>query len=456
MSESAPNAYLPWRKEDVPEETSAEFQGLLTLTSRSSFESKGYSWKDAPNPETWCAFGDEGTTALVGAYGDLIQFGTYTGCGQSGMFTADRRASDEPYWVTSRTKQLQDWAEGGDNFETHYGLQVYQVSSESTDGPRRILPPSERPELQWVNYRWPRFTASDKIEDNKSTVETTTQWVAHDGLILQQTQLRYSGQESIHLQCRLPSGDDALDIRDLDHVDAYYSLYVKYKQVFGPHRYSWVFVRELDPQEPRTTNESGQKGWEDSIAVVASIMQDGNLIQWKVPPEAPPASSQASTITAETPGQIWDITLEADCSTEIVIAYKMALVPKWQFHTWDSFIIPADAMDVSTILSGEIPCPDTLRLYDITRIDSSRAQPRSLPATPQDASEHIEFVVHRHLEHILSNCSIPLTPRTIRSGMPETTLPESREAQLTEGRLVPVALTCGDVSFHRVSGSSSL
>ncbi|KAK8062097.1 hypothetical protein PG997_014194 [Apiospora hydei] len=293
------------------------------------------------------------------------------------------------------------------------------------------------------------------MEDNKSTLETTTQWVAHDGLILQQTQLRYSGQESIHLQCRLPSGDNALDIRDLDHVDAYYPLYVKYKQVFGPHQYSWVFVRELDRREPRTTNESGQRVWEDSIAVVTSIMQDGNLIQWKVPQEAPPASSQASTITAETPGQTWDIMLEADSSTEIVIAYKMALAPKSQFHTWDSFIISADAMDVSAIMSREIPCPDTLRLSDIIRKDSGRAQPRSLPATPQDASEHIEFVVHRHLEHILSNCSIPIIPRTIRSVLLETTLAESRETQLTEDRIVPVALTCGDVSFHRVSGSSS-
>ncbi|KAK8062098.1 hypothetical protein PG997_014195 [Apiospora hydei] len=112
MTETAPDVYSPWRKEDVPEETSAEFQSLLALASRSSFEPKCYSWKDAPNHGAWCAFGDEGTTALVGAYGDLIQFGTYTGCGQSGMFTADRRASEEPYWVISRTKQLQHWAEG--------------------------------------------------------------------------------------------------------------------------------------------------------------------------------------------------------------------------------------------------------------------------------------------------------------------------------------------------------
>ncbi|KAK7993115.1 hypothetical protein PG991_016294 [Apiospora marii] len=158
MTETESETFRLFRHEDVPEETSPEFQKLLSLTSRSDFVPKAHSWKDAPNPETWCAFGDNGTTALVGAYGDLIQFGAYTGCGRSGMFTADRRRSEEPYWVKVRTDQLMEWAEGEDPYKKHYGLEVYEVLQGDED--RAILPSQELPELEWVNYRWPRLDSS--------------------------------------------------------------------------------------------------------------------------------------------------------------------------------------------------------------------------------------------------------------------------------------------------------
>lgn len=443
MSEIQSDSFRLFRHEDVPEENSRDFQKLLHLTNRSSFEPKAYSWKDAPNRETWCAFGDNGTTALVGAYGDLIQFGAYTGRGQSGLFTADRKRSEEPYWVNQRTAQLMEWAEDAGPVEKHYGLQVYKALPD--DWSRRILPPSELPELEWVNYRWPRFKTLGELE-------VTTQWLAHDGLILQQTRISYSGPDSVNLRFRVPSGEDTMDIRDLDHVDRSYPISVKYKQTLGPNQYSWIFTYELEPLE-----ENGSDV-DDSITVISSIMQDGKLVQWTAPLDSSTTGSKAETTTDENPSLVWNSSLSAEGNhcTEIVIAYKMVLVPLGPYPSWECFTISADSMDVSGILSEEPTSPDSLRLSDAHGNSYDVESPRSLPETPQASSDHIEFVVRRQLEHILSNCSIPLDPHTIERGSRKKRPSEASQEQSTGDEMVQIALTCGDMSFHRVSGSASL
>ncbi|KAK8030229.1 hypothetical protein PG993_011520 [Apiospora rasikravindrae] len=406
MGETVPDVYTPWLKDGVPEEISAEFQSLLTLTSRTSFEPKGFSWKDAPNPETWCAFGDRGTTALVGAYGDIIQFGTYTGRGHSGLFTADRSGLDEPYWVVDRTRQLQDWAEGNGDFEKHYGLQVYEAPSSSLEEQKRLVPP-------------PSFQS-------------------------------YSG---VHLRFRIPLGKNVMEIRDLDHVTTPYvfnSSHLMYTEGFGPNRYSWILTHDLEPQKPdMKDNKNGDTkpgSRHESIAVIASVMQDGNLVRWAASSQASPEDSQPNPSTVDIPERNWEITLGADkrSSTEVVIAYKMVLLPRDQSYPWTSFIIPADAMDVNRILSKEPQFPHSLHLStkdhgsDQHGVTFHKKPPNKLPDTPQAAVEHIEFV-----------------PRRIENKSQNTSTAEDNKSQQPDDRVAPVALTCGDFSFHRVSASAS-
>lgn len=141
----------------------------------------------------------------------------------------------------------------------------------------------------------------------------------------------------------------------------------------------------------------------------------------------------------------------------------MVLIPKAdESLRWTDFIISADAMDVSRILPQEPELPDGLILSTLNdeRVhhDQNRDKwlPQGLPETPQKASKHIEFVIHRQLEHILSTCSIPLKPKVIEIRRREDITSEAQAPQSQGNRNVPVALTCGDISFHRVSASSSL
>lgn len=98
-------------------------------------------------------------------------------------------------------------------------------------------------------------------------------------------------------------------------------------------------------------------------------------------------------------------------------------------------------------LAGEFENNDTKekdsRRNSVTDEHTMPADPTGIPENSSPAS-HISFVVHRNIEHILSVCSIPLKPARMRI-----------DAQVTDEE-IPVALTCGDLSFHRINVSSSL
>ncbi|KAK1637300.1 hypothetical protein BDP81DRAFT_406203 [Colletotrichum phormii] len=97
-----------WVAEEVPEEDSVVFQSYINRYSgepqgeHGVFEPKKdqiSKWSDAPNPECYASFGDGGVTATVNAYGDLMQFSSFLGVGDSGVFSADHRNTDDPFWL---------------------------------------------------------------------------------------------------------------------------------------------------------------------------------------------------------------------------------------------------------------------------------------------------------------------------------------------------------------------
>ncbi|RYO91987.1 hypothetical protein DL766_006126 [Monosporascus sp. MC13-8B] len=73
--------------------------------------------------------------------------------------------------------------------------------------------------------------------------------------------------------------------------------------------------------------------------------------------------------------------------------------------------------------------------------------PSGIPGDNSRANLHIEFVVRRNLEHILSVCSTPLKYERLVEGHSSAAEPTSD--------ICPVAVTCGDVSCHRVCTSAS-
>lgn len=70
-----------------------------------------------------------------------------------------------------------------------------------------------------------------------------------------------------------------------------------------------------------------------------------------------------------------------------------------------------------------------------------------LPGRAGNMEEHIDYFTHRNLEHILSVCAVPVEPRSQEREIPQG---------LSNLGVTPIALTCGDLSFHRVNTAASL
>lgn len=207
---------------------------------------------------------------------------------------------------------------------------------------------------------------------------------------------------------------------------------------------------------------------------------------------------------------------------EVVLAYRMVLVPKGQVDR-THFMIPASAANVSKILDdetsrlwGQAHSKDAKSLCEmgITMVDpddrlskpgekeadgshpgfsspettksstsdESRDAPGAKP-TPSDGTDRktspepsagpegpkypstptvlppvglprnasprnqIEYLTWRHLEHILSVCAIPLSP-------PAVYMDKSARTRDNQDELI--AITCGDISGHRLCSSASL
>lgn len=88
--------------------------------------------------------GDQGTTASVSAYGDLLQMSQFLGAGSSGVFSTDHEYTAEPYLIDNRADDLNRLSLGNDDLS--FGLYL----------PREFLP-YQIPKMRWVNWRWPRY-----------------------------------------------------------------------------------------------------------------------------------------------------------------------------------------------------------------------------------------------------------------------------------------------------------
>ncbi|KAH6643260.1 hypothetical protein BKA67DRAFT_665085 [Truncatella angustata] len=478
-----------WDDENVPGPGDPELLAFVNCEDRREFRpslEQCRSWGDAPNPKTYASFGDNGTTATVSAYGNIVQFDTYIGEGHSGMFSADHGSVQEPYLVEERTRGLQNVATTSvaepDEISNLYGLRLSNIKFDAL------------PKQSWVNYRWPRYEFEDKglKQEESSKKAYTVQWMVYDNVLLQHCTVENLDDTELSVDLEFLGTDSAnMWIRDLDHIDPEYKFNEhrdNYTTSLGLHGYSWVLAHKLEASkadgisgtEARSeTNEidniKPHVVEASSIAVVVSVFLNGKTLkwdepdQWKVKLPSKPNTKDSGESLSLTPGN----------AAEIVIAYKMILTPISKAH-WRDFLIPASYTNIGELIEKE-PVSDisltslfcgigddtqgnanesrrkdgvdkTMNINSETRPTSPTSpvndtplvvNPSGLPSIGSSPGIHIEYIVRRNLEHILSACAIPLARRSL----------ELEDEKVEEP--VPVALTCGPMSFHRLTASSS-
>ncbi|KAK2608205.1 hypothetical protein N8I77_006829 [Diaporthe amygdali] len=451
-------------------------------------------WQSAPNSKCHASFGDQGTTATVGAFGQLLHLSHFLGAESSGIFSADHTSVAEPFWVGRRAEDLRELSQqpfhigpGNSHFQS-YGLRF----------PDLLMKPDAQPQLKWTYWRWPCHEHSRGDFENYPNLKLTTQWMVHEKTVLQQCLLRNDGEDDIQIGVEFSK---SMKIRDLDHFNTasnFNNWAIKdYDVGPGPKGYSWVCHEDeswpyesfyggdtIDDQtestpDPRISHVKQKTPY--GVAVITSVAIDGQVQRFE------------NGITS----QKWPVVIKSRQmskpidrrhTVELVVAYKLVLFETPEAH-WKAATIPFKSMDVDQFLRAQVPLRPSSILISATSKESSpdREQSRDdffdgdSTKSPEDVKwlhqgkgdkttrvqtqhirmdppvstpglsspqNHLEFVTRRNLEHILSVCSIP-----VASDNSDTTTSTAVPRDLNDVKAV--ALTCGDMSSHEIRWSAS-
>lgn len=409
-----------WDPESVPAKDSDEFLRLVSYAPRpadSPFvpnESLCTRWREPPNPRTLASLGDNGVTASINAAGELIQFSAYLGVGTSGMFAASYAELAEPYWMQNRADELFQY--GRDFARPSFGLKL----------------PHRWEDVVFEGYhcdRWPVYTCADERLAVRST------WMVHEGTVLQRMHIDSFMDEDLQLPLDLLVN---MEINELEHVNPGHKFNEKGKDFErnGPNGCGWIVTNKLE-----TENDGGV-----DIAVLLSIFIDGRPVM----PNPLPEPGYGAQIMIKVPAE--------GRGPEIVVAYRMITLPETTEDAssslrWQKLVIPGEAANFDKHLEE---AEKLYRYIDPSELDSRKPQEEDgkedgeeeVPVTqptieltgfPTDGKSYVQYIDHitrRNLEHILSVCVVPI---------PNSSDPD---AEL-------IALTCGDLSGHRVTSSAS-
>lgn len=414
------------------------------------------------------------------------------------MFSAGHCYVDQPYWVTQRARDLHylasepfEQAQRRDDFDV-FGLKFRNLDL-LDDAP---------PRLKWFHYRWPRYEYERRCFKGMKNVGLTIQYIVRNSTVFQQCILENRGKTDVDLELAFCKG---INISDLDHVtdDHEFNKTPPTNQNAGPGPggFGWVFVnrfREVSPGGQTDSQNSTHKTKSNSshsnrkkiesnygVALVVSMAINGEVIKFS-PGQVPHIWKQTLKAKSTTPGV-------KSQKLEIVTAYRLVLLAN-PLSGWKEFVVPLKEMNPSkflrearatssfltsiTRISGDDGLAHT---YDKRHSDTlkddcnkgqaglgdifqdgvtpigSNSQTEPLPAVDQDPTsektsqtmDHIEFTTRRNLEHILCVCAIPVEVRVSGENAEGSVWEKLRDVQ-------PIAITCGDLSGHRICTASSL
>ncbi|TGO11818.1 hypothetical protein BTUL_0101g00400 [Botrytis tulipae] len=357
-------------------------------------------WESHPNHECYSSFGGGGTTATVNAFGQLMRFSTYLGPGKSGMFSVDHTSIYEPWFVWSRADQLNDMSRARNRDGMTYGVYF----------PNLIL--EDDLVRKYVHCRWPRY----EYESEKAKL--VNQWMVHDGVVLQQW--RFTNRDTEEISTKILFSKDMFirDVQDQtsDHFNSFSGTNNDH-HFLEPQSYSWIYLQ--GSSEDDSTNTGETRPMDNSIGVIVSVFIDGVAMKFHSNEE-------------------WNLTVEIEQTKEVVVAYKLLYSTLEVSNDWKQFLVEADKANVDNLLLKEFKSTQYRPIPLFSLGDSIPNISAGKTTAWNKIKSNLDFIFQRHLEHLLTVCAISTTSC---QGINNTSA---------------VALTCGDVSAHRICTSASL
>ncbi|EKG19149.1 hypothetical protein MPH_03519 [Macrophomina phaseolina MS6] len=387
----------------------------------------------ARNRRSYISFGSEGTTASVNAYGNIMQISRYLGYGRSGFFSADQRGTSKPFYVDSRKEELMELAK--DPF-TGFRLDLQQAFDGLLDYEQC------KPSVKFIHDRWPWFSIqdarehediprpkgqeghkSDKRMQEKDATHATTfsvQYFCHKGTIFQRHLLEFDKARFPNPDLSRLRFDAAVCTRNLDFVDnpdfnnddePPYRSGPNHRSLTVVHKMNRNTAADMGIDKKEYSKRSGPK----AAALIITPFTEGRAQKVRQMGDA---------------DRSWYIELDKEAETaimklrklDITLAYRLQLLEEDQ--KWENSTVPGRRM---TSVGKAMSLESSL----FRRIVFSR-------------NEHLDFVIRRNLEYILSVCSVPILESPVLGHTNEVV------------DSLAVALTCGDISGHRVSTRASV
>lgn len=413
------------------------------------------AWESAPNPGSHFSIGDHRATASINAYGEMMLFRNFLGAEPSGFISLEQLyepISRVTNCRAERAKQL-DWMSRNPLpiGESAFGLKFLGLETEK-----------KLPRLSLLRYRWSRYQyRTDKWE-------LDIHWMIHDDHLLQQCIVRNLEPSPLDVDFKFCDPGTSMIIRDLN-LNPFSLGCHPYSSQACPDGYGWCkSTRQLVSRETgwkrrqvyfhgniSATERSNALYTKESAAVVISVFLNGEAMRWE----------------SETP--TWTHRLAANTNNDICPSNAMEVIVAYCLRRSENSdadlgvtSIPATAVKVAEFLSKEPFSPIRISNVGLARKDDCQKSlspdlaingvdslnETILKAFRETAllDEHIEFLTRRHLEHILSVCAIPVQQSLPKLAEVGTAGPEPRRG------VVPIALTCGDMSDHVIYTSSSL
>ena len=383
--------------------------------------------EQARQRKTYASFGNDGVTASVNAYGNLMQITRYfhkESNDPSGFFCAEfseiRHAY--PYHALERLRDIT--SASGNPYNGMY-LRLGGTT----------LHDNKAPHLSFVHNRWPCF------EQQSSAMDYTIQYLVHGKTVYQMYTFQLDEKArtldppdvSVNFKMHLlnmnftennDGFEERLSEQQQGETQVEYSASDSYPSSDDDSLYESLFdddsTNKTSVDEDST--EYGQQG------------KKRNCIIGHWPRRKPVGLDQNVGLfvspfvngDAQQPSRLDDYSFEIlvnDSWEKAVVAGKLEITLAYTLELFPLNPKPADLVSPVTT-------------EDYSRARHQLKGPSRLPQLSEDP--HLNFILWRNVEHILSVCSIP-----VRDGG------DSDE-------VTPIALTCGDISSHLVDAKASL
>ncbi|UKZ79442.1 hypothetical protein TrVFT333_007197 [Trichoderma virens FT-333] len=344
---------------------------------------------------TYASFGDGGVTATTNSYGHLLQITSHLGNESSGLFCVDLPDMPPAHLVTPRMQKLQDRFGSPDA-----GMKLHVEDSEDSNA--KLWRAETAPELKFVHDRWPRFDTETPI------FNLSVQYLVFERTVYQI--YKFKLRQGKILPSKLPPlvFNANLLLRDLTFIASSHKNNGNIRDENTQGSYHEEYSNYLSHSKDCIIRSRViyRAGHENHDPVVLSITPFIN----KNRQQLSPGSKRGDYQIIPEPTVLESL---GEDGLEITLAYRLAF-----------------------IASGR---PELMPPVSPESFANEQAMLETPLETPVFTQDHrLNLKLRRNLEHILSVCCIPI----------------ACDANAVSDNL-SIALTCGDLSGHRISTSAS-